>query len=150
MSGRASLLRNQATDDCSQIAFSIAKTDFCFVPHPYNLPIIFWPCEMLKAAEQQLAPLGLCSWWRVVLDEAQMVGTGLSSVAVMAGRLHSTHRWAVTGTPIGPGGLDDIQGLLRVLHHDPFCDLLKWKWCVANPYLTGNASCMCYVQYDCI
>ena len=72
------------------------------------------------------------------MDEAQMVGTGLRSVAVMAGRLHSTHRWAVTGTPVGPGGLDDIQGLLKVLHHDPFCDPLKWKWCVANPYLTGK------------
>ncbi|KAL0039084.1 hypothetical protein WJX77_007371 [Trebouxia sp. C0004] len=84
------------------------------------------------------SPLLSVSWWRVVLDEAQMVGTGLSSVAVMAGRLHSTHRWAVTGTPIGPGGLDDIQGLLKVLHHDPFCDPLKWKWCVANPYLTGE------------
>ncbi len=105
---------------------------------------------MPKAAEQQLAPLCVCSWWRVVLDEAQMVGTGLSSVAVMAGRLHSTHRWAVTGTPIGPGGLDDIQGLLKVLHHDPFCDPLKWKWCVANPYLTGNASSMHCVQHDCI
>ena len=75
-----------------------------------------------------------------MLDEAQMVGTGLGSVAVMAARLHSTHRWAVTGTPIGPGGLDDIQGLLKVLHHDPFSDPLKWKWCVANPYLTGGAS----------
>ena len=75
----------------------------------------------------------------MVLDEAQMVGTGLGSVAVMAARLHSSHRWAVTGTPIGPGGLDDIQGLLKVLHHDPFCDPLKWKWCVANPYLTGAA-----------
>ncbi|KAA6428442.1 MAG: hypothetical protein FRX49_01318, partial [Trebouxia sp. A1-2] len=84
------------------------------------------------------SPLLSVSWWRVVLDEAQMVGTGLSSVAVMAGRLHSTHRWAVTGTPIGPGGLEDIQGLLKVLHHDPFCDPLKWKWCVANPYLTGE------------
>lgn len=87
-----------------------------------------------------------CSWWRVVLDEAQMVGTGLSSVAVMAGRLHSSHRWAVTGTPIGPGGLDDIQGLLKVLHHDPFCDPLKWKWCVANPYLTGDCTQPCVLS----
>ena len=61
----------------------------------------------------------------------------MSNVAAMAGRLHSQHRWAVTGTPIGPGGLDDIQGLLRVLHHDPFADPLKWKWCIAHPYLTG-------------
>lgn len=61
----------------------------------------------------------------------------MSNVAAMAGRLHSQHRWAVTGTPIGPGGLDDIQGLLRVLHHDPFADPLKWKWSIAEPYLTG-------------
>lgn len=66
-----------------------------------------------------------------------MVGTGMSNVAAMAGRLHSQHRWAVTGTPIGPGGLDDIQGLLRVLQHDPFADPMKWKWCIAEPYLTG-------------
>lgn len=72
-----------------------------------------------------------------MLDEAQMVGAGLGNVAGMAGRLHSHHRWAVTGTPIGPAGLDDIQGLLRVLHHDPFADPLQWKWCIAHPYLTG-------------
>lgn len=90
--------------------------------------------------------LWVCRWWRVVLDEAQMVGTGLGSVAVMAARLHSTHRWAVTGTPIGPGGLSDIQGLLRVLHHDPFSDPLKWKWCVANPYLTGTLAADISVQ----
>ena len=76
-----------------------------------------------------------------MLDEAQMVGTGLSNVAAMAGRLYSQNRWAVTGTPIGPGGLDDIQGLLRVLHHDPFTDPAKWKWCIAEPYLTGEKCC---------
>ncbi len=80
-----------------------------------------------------------CSWWRVVLDEAQMVGTGLSSVATMARRLHSMHRWCVTGTPIGPGGLDDVQGLLQVLHHEPFQDKRMWKHCVADPYERGRS-----------
>ena len=89
----------------------------------------------------------VCSWWRVVLDEAQMVGTGLSNVAAMAGRLYSQNRWAVTGTPIGPGGLDDIQGLLRVLHHDPFADPAMWRWCIAEPYLTGEK---CFQEGDCV
>lgn len=32
-------------------------------------------------------------WWRVALDEAQMVGSGLGAVATMAQRLSSVHRW---------------------------------------------------------
>ena len=38
-----------------------------------------------------------------------------SQVAVMASRLSTTHRWCVTGTPIGEGQLEDIAGLLRTL-----------------------------------
>ena len=33
----------------------------------------------------------------------------------MASRLSTTHRWCVTGTPIGEGQLEDIAGLLRTL-----------------------------------
>lgn len=66
-------------------------------------------------------------WWRVALDEAQMVGVGFSAVAVMACRLSSVHRWCVTGTPIGTGGLDDIQGLLKVLQLAPFDVVDKFR-----------------------
>lgn len=52
------------------------------------------------------SPLLQVDWWRLVLDEAQLVGGGLSSTAVMAGHITARHRWAVTGTPIGPGGGD--------------------------------------------
>lgn len=31
-------------------------------------------------------------------------------------------RWCVTGTPVGPGGLQDIFGLLKVLQYSPFDD----------------------------
>jgi E3 ubiquitin-protein ligase SHPRH len=58
----------------------------------------------------------------VVFDEAQMVGGngGHSATSTMGQRILARHRWCVTGTPIGPGGLDDVMGLLRVLHAAPF------------------------------
>ena len=36
-------------------------------------------------------------WWRLVIDEAQMVGGGLSAAGVMCERLEAVHRWCVTG-----------------------------------------------------
>eukprot|EP00884_Botryococcus_braunii_P013532 jgi/Botrbrau1/2217/Bobra.101_2s0046.1 len=79
-------------------------------------------------------PLMRVWWWRLVLDEAQYVGTGLRAVGRMAHQLRSQHRWMVTGTPVGPGGLSDVQGLLYVLRHDPFQDLQLWRHVIARPY----------------
>jgi hypothetical protein len=38
----------------------------------------------------------------------------------MGVRIAAAHRWCVTGTPIGPGGMTDVLGLLRALHAAPF------------------------------
>jgi hypothetical protein len=38
----------------------------------------------------------------------------------MGGRIAAAHRWCVTGTPVGPGGMHDVLGLLRALHAAPF------------------------------
>uniref|UniRef100_A0A061RD63 E3 ubiquitin-protein ligase SHPRH n=1 Tax=Tetraselmis sp. GSL018 TaxID=582737 RepID=A0A061RD63_9CHLO len=64
------------------------------------------------------SPLLRVLWWRTVMDEAQMAGSQISSVARMAQRLRSVHSWAVTGTPIGPRGEDDLVDLLRLLRVD--------------------------------
>ncbi len=39
-------------------------------------------------------------FWRVVLDEAQLVANSSSVAAVMASSLWRRHAWVVTGTPI--------------------------------------------------
>lgn len=61
---------------------------------------------------------------RTALDEAQKAGTG--PVALMTQRLQAQHRWVVTGTPLGRGGLKDIHALFRALHHHPLGLTPKW------------------------
>eukprot|EP00891_Asterochloris_glomerata_P005983 jgi/Astpho2/5983/Aster-x1340 len=102
----------------------------------YHSPGLFVERQLRHAKKYKTAESPLLTP-RIVFDEAQKVSSGLSGVAAMAGRLWGTHRWAVTGTPMGPRGLQDLQGLLQVLHHDPFSDGRAWSHCVSTPYLSG-------------
>ena len=60
-------------------------------------------------------PLIGLKWWRVCIDEAQMVSSGMAKAATMALQLESTHRWCISGTPIQKRGLEDLQGLFMFL-----------------------------------
>ncbi|GIM15480.1 hypothetical protein Vretimale_18260, partial [Volvox reticuliferus] len=84
------------------------------------------------------SPLLQVQWHRLVMDEAQMVGGSYSNVVQMASRIEATHRWCVTGTPIGAGGLYDILGLLCVLKYKPYDDASVFKHLIADPYRTGT------------
>ncbi|GKY93405.1 hypothetical protein MPSEU_000308100 [Mayamaea pseudoterrestris] len=66
------------------------------------------------------SPLISIRWWRIILDEAQRVESSTASSAKMALKLTGCHRWAVTGTPLGRGKLDDLYGLLLFLRLKPF------------------------------
>lgn len=46
------------------------------------------------------SPLPCIQWWRVCLDEAQMVECTTTRTAEMALRLAAVHRWCITGTPV--------------------------------------------------
>lgn len=46
------------------------------------------------------SPLTCVDWWRVCLDEAQMIEGSASKAAEMANKFYSSNRWAITGTPI--------------------------------------------------
>ncbi|KAJ3055803.1 hypothetical protein HK097_009186 [Rhizophlyctis rosea] len=58
-------------------------------------------------------------WWRVVLDEAQMVDSPVTQAAEMARSIPRQHPWAVTGTPFGKSGLPDLHGLICFLDLRP-------------------------------
>lgn len=67
------------------------------------------------------SPLVRMHWWRVCLDEAQMVESGVSAAAKVAVLLPRENAWAVTGTPLKKD-VADLLGLLIFLRYTPFCD----------------------------
>ena len=76
-----------------------------------------------------------------------------SHVALMAGQLEVEHRWCVTGTPMGPGGLDDIRGMLSVLQHDWLLDNGVWDHVTGMVHgkgglLDGEQSCRALVKCE--
>lgn len=77
--------------------------------------------------ERPRSPLVRMNWWRVCLDEAQMVESGVSAAAQVASLLSRENAWAVTGTPLRKD-VEDLLGLLIFLRYRPFCDSsVIWK-----------------------
>ncbi|OAP55165.1 hypothetical protein AYL99_10865 [Fonsecaea erecta] len=72
-----------------------------------------------KREEPPKSPLTQISWWRVCLDEAQMVESGVSSAATVACLIPRSNAWAVTGTPLRKGHRD-LFGLLLFLRYEPW------------------------------
>ncbi|KAF9189604.1 hypothetical protein BGZ51_009423 [Haplosporangium sp. Z 767] len=58
-------------------------------------------------------------WWRVCLDEAQMVeGTSVSQAAAMTLLIPRVMSWAISGTPIRRS-IEDLHSLLKFLDQEP-------------------------------
>lgn len=69
------------------------------------------------------SPLMLSQWWRVVLDEVQMVSSGASKAFKTASLIPRFHSWAVSGTPAR------LVAVLQFLKFQPFnYDTSKFCW----------------------
>lgn len=69
------------------------------------------------------SPLMLCQWWRVVLDEVQMVSSGASRAFKTAALIPRFHSWGVSGTPAR------LAAVLQFLKFAPFnYDISKYCW----------------------
>ncbi|ORY71999.1 E3 ubiquitin-protein ligase [Pseudomassariella vexata] len=65
------------------------------------------------------SPLMQLSWWRVCLDEAQLVESGVSAAAKVARLIPRVNAWGITGTPVKEN-IKDLWGLLVFLRYEPF------------------------------
>jgi E3 ubiquitin-protein ligase SHPRH len=70
------------------------------------------------------SPLTQISWWRVCLDEAQMIESGVSAAAQVARLIPRENAWAVSGTPLKKDH-KDLFGLLLFLQYEPWCQSLR-------------------------
>lgn len=82
-------------------------------------------------------PLTRLRFWRVAIDEAQLVESSTAKAAAMACKLDTEHRWCVTGTPLSRG-LEDLQGLMAFLKVEPYADRYWWKKVIQQPYEAGS------------
>lgn len=72
------------------------------------------------------SPLLYVNWWRVCLDEAQMISSNITMPARLVAQLSAVHRWGVTGTPIQKS-IDDLYGLMYFLGCSPYDEREKWS-----------------------
>ncbi|KAK7492086.1 hypothetical protein BaRGS_00016750, partial [Batillaria attramentaria] len=82
------------------------------------------------------SPIIAVEWWRICLDEAQMVECVTTKTAEMALRLSAVNRWCVTGTPL-MRSIEDIYGLLLFLGVDPYWVQQWWRVLLWEPFCHG-------------
>ena len=97
------------------------------------------PHRRAESTAHLVSPLLSLEWWRVVIDEAQMVESGTAKAAAMALRLHAVNRWAVSGTPMGRNRLADLHGLMAFLQLPPWNMTSWWSHAIEMP-LTAHAA----------
>lgn len=73
-----------------------------------------------RAYPRTKSPLVQMSWWRVCLDEAQMIENGFSQAAMVARVIPRINAWGITGTPV-KDDVKDLFGLLLFLRYEPYC-----------------------------
>ena len=92
-------------------------------------------CEV--SAVTNRCPLLQFGFWRVVLDEAQLVAATSSVAAQMTSSLWRRHAWVVTGTPI-TARLEEIQ-VTDMQHHSSLnVHPMRYAWVVTCTPITAR------------
>ncbi|CRL06169.1 CLUMA_CG018880, isoform A [Clunio marinus] len=90
-----------------------------------------------KKFEYPTSPLACVQWWRVVLDEAQMVEKKCNRPSQMVKKLLAVNRWATTGTPIEKDSIRCLYGLIFFFNLEPYANenIFDQLW---NEYRSGS------------
>jgi E3 ubiquitin-protein ligase SHPRH len=101
---------------------SILSAELHFTTEPSQRPR-----RHAQAYERPKSPLIQVAWWRLCLDEAQMVENSMSQAAKIARVIPRDISWAISGTPV-KDDVQDLYGLLMFLGYEPLCSAPHlWK-----------------------
>ncbi|PSR79191.1 SNF2 family N-terminal domain-domain-containing protein [Coniella lustricola] len=102
----------------SELAYALGEPDRARrAPRKYHRPV---------------SPLTQLCWWRVCMDEAQMIESGVSKAATLARLIPRVNAWGVTGTPV-KDSVEDLRGLLLFLRYEPFAsNITAWNTLVRH------------------
>ncbi|PGH07628.1 E3 ubiquitin-protein ligase SHPRH [Blastomyces parvus] len=121
---------NRTKQSDEQLVETLASSDVVFTTYNVLQREIHYaedpPDRSLRSEKKVIprkSPLVKISWWRVCIDEAQMIETGVSHAARVARLIPRHNAWAVTGTPLRKD-MNDLLGLLAFLRIYPLCDWL--------------------------
>ncbi len=78
-----------------------------------------YPTLKIATSNTVLQCLKKISWWRICLDECQMVREATTNLAKSCTDLASVHRWMISGTPLTTA-IGDLNGELQFLRVWPF------------------------------
>ncbi|XP_010476002.1 PREDICTED: helicase-like transcription factor CHR28 isoform X2 [Camelina sativa] len=85
-----------------------------------------------EPVEFMSGPLAQVSWFRVVLDEAQIFKNHKTHAARACSGLHAKRRWCLSGTPI-QNSIDDLYSYFRFLKYDPYSSYPTFCETIKNP-----------------
>ncbi|CAG7717070.1 unnamed protein product [Allacma fusca] len=119
--------------------YSVLSADLYYVDLPHTNSEDGRKFRKAKRFLSTPSSLTAVYWWRVCLDEAQMVEGMATKMALMASRLQGVHRWCVTGTPLNKG-LEDLHGLIAFLGVSPISEDLWWEFLVRIPFHKKDTS----------
>lgn len=88
-------------------------------------------------SNQVRTPLLEVLFWRILLDEAQIVAGASGKATSMVHELWRSNCWMVTGTPVTKG-IRDIQGIFAFMDHDPLAAPRFFREILQQPFSQGS------------
>ena len=85
------------------------------------------------------SPILKVKWWRIALDETQMVNTPTTTCAKTANEIEAVNRWCISGTPILTD-FNDLFGLVYFLRIYPYYSKSWWHHLTIRPIESSGQS----------
>ncbi|KAJ1982453.1 hypothetical protein H4R34_001712 [Dimargaris verticillata] len=110
--------------------YDVVVTTYSLLGHGYPRPT---EDDAESNDAPAVCPLFQIKWWRVILDEAQIIKNRLSKVSIAVTHLESKHRWCLSGTLI-QNSIDELYPSMRFLQIKPLDKWDRFRQEISSPF----------------